>query len=122
MKRTIKLSESDLHNIINEAVKRVLKENIEYDDAGAISDALANIGWAYSDSQDVSHRETGRRGIRWRIEPYPGNLNGVNPADLETVKETMINLLGADNVIFSGGGYKYAPESGFNTMITLEPM
>lgn len=122
MKRTIRLSESDLHNIINEAVKRILRENIEYDDAGAISDALAEIGWAFSDSQDVSHRETGRRGIRWRIEPYSGNLNGVNPADLETVKETMINLLGADNVVFSDGGYKYAPESGFTTMITLEPM
>ena len=122
MKRTIRLSESDLHNIINEAVKRVLRENIEYDDAGAISDALANIGWAYSDSQDVSHRETGRRGIRWRIEPYSGNPNGVKPVDLETVKSTMTQLLGVGNVEFSSGQHRYAPEIKFATMITLEPM
>lgn len=120
-KRTIRLTETQLHRVIKESVRRILRENVEYDDAGAISDALANIGWAYSDSQDVTHRETGRNGIRWRIEPYPNNLNGVEPADFETVKSTMTQLLGVGNVEFSGGQNRYAPEIKFATMITLEP-
>ena len=120
-KRTIRLTETQLHKVIKESVRRILRENVEYDDAGAISDALANIGWAYSDSQDVTHRETGRNGIRWRIEPHPNNLNGVEPADFETVKSTMTQLLGVGNVEFSGGQNRYAPEIKFATMITLEP-
>lgn len=115
------IPESLIRKAVNESIKSLIKENVEYDDAWAISDELAKMGWAYSDSQDVVNRNNGRQGIRWRIEPYRSNPHGVKPVDLETVKTTMTNLLGAENIEFSGGHHMYAPEISFTTMITLEP-
>jgi hypothetical protein len=120
VKKQIKLSETQLHNIILESVNRILNEGIEYDDYGAIADALEECGWAYSDSSDVVNRQTGQKGIRYRIEPYNRNLKGIKPCSAEEVKNRMIQLLGEENVVFSEGTYRYAPELKALSMVVLE--
>ena len=89
---------------------KYVNETIEYDDYGSISDALAQCGWAYTDSYDVHNRNTGQSGIRYIIEPYPNNLEGIEPMDVEEMKQKMTELIGEENVIFSEGQHRYAPE------------
>ena len=89
---------------------KYVNETIEYDDYGSISDALAQCGWAYSDCYDVHNRNTGQNGIRYIIEPYPNNLEGIKPMDVDEMKEKMVALLGQENVIFSEGQHNQAPE------------
>ena len=89
---------------------KYVNETIEYDDYGSISDALAQCGWAYSNAYDVHNRNTGQNGIRYIIEPYPNNLKGIEPMDVEEMKEKMVALLGQGNVIFSEGQHHQAPE------------
>lgn len=89
---------------------KYINETIEYDDYGSISDALAQCGWAYSDCYDVHNRNTGQNGIRYIIEPYPNNLEGIKPMDVDEMKEKMVALLGQENVIFSEGQHRQAPE------------
>lgn len=89
---------------------KYVNETIEYDDYGSISDALAQCGWAYSNAYDVHNRNTGQNGIRYIIEPYPNNLEGIKPMDVEEMKEKMVALLGQGNVIFSEGQHHQAPE------------
>ena len=120
MKKQIKLSETQLHNIIVESVNRILNEGIEYDDHWAIADALEECGWAYSDSSKKKKKKTGQKGIRYKIEPYHRNLKGIKPCSAEEVKNRMIQLLGEENVVFSDGQYKYAPELKTLSMVVLE--
>lgn len=89
---------------------KYVNETIEYDDYGSISDALAQCGWAYSGCYDVHNRETGQSGIRYIIEPYPNNLEGVKPMDVEEMKQKMTELIGEENILFSEGQHRYAPE------------
>ena len=89
---------------------KYVNETIEYDDYGSISDALAQCGWAYTDSYDVHNRKTGQDGIRYIIEPYPNNLEGVKPMDVEEMKQKMTELIGEENILFSEGQHRQAPE------------
>lgn len=98
---------------------KYVNETIEYDDYGSISDALAQCGWAYSDCYDVHNRNTGQNGIRYIIEPYPNNLEGIKPMDVEEMKEKMVALLGQGNVIFSEGQHRLAPEIKNLSMVVL---
>lgn len=120
MKKQIRLTETQLHSIILESVNKMLNEGIEYDDHWAIADALEECGWAYSDSSDVVNQKTGQKGIRYRIEPYHRNLNGMKPCSAEEVKNHMIQILGEENVVFSEGTYRYAPELKALSMVVLE--
>lgn len=104
----------------NRKVSKYVNETIEYDDYGSISDALAQCGWAYSDSYDVYNRNTGQNGVRYIIEPYAKNLNGVKPFDVEQMKQKMIELLGEENVIFSEGQHVKAPEIKNLSMVVVE--
>ena len=99
---------------------KYVNETIEYDDYGSISDALAQCGWAYSDCYDVHNRNTGQNGIRYIIEPYPNNLKGIEPMDVEEMKEKMVALLGQGNVIFSEGQHHQAPEIKNLSMVVLD--
>ena len=99
------MSESKRRN-----TSKYVNETIEYDDYGSISDALVQCGWAYSDCYDVHNRNTGQNGIRYIIEPYPNNLEGIKPMDVEEMKEKMVALLGQGHVIFSEGQHHQAPE------------
>ena len=97
-----------------------LNESIGYDDYASISDALAECGWAFTDSYDVRNRNTGQQGIRYIIEPYPDNPDGIKPFDVEQMKRKMTQFIGQDNVIFSEGQHRYAPENKNLSMVVLD--
>lgn len=108
------MSESKRRN-----TSKYVNETIEYDDYGSISDALAQCGWAYSNAYDVHNKKTGQTGVRYIIEPYPNNLKGIEPMDVEEMKEKMVALLGQGNVIFSEGQHRLAPEIKNLSMVVL---
>lgn len=116
----VRLTESQLRQVIAESVKRVLSESLNGNDYSGISDMLDELGWAYSDCYEVTNRNTGQSGMRYILETYPQNLNGIKPVDVETLKSTMIERLGADNVIFSEGQNRFAPEMKNISMIVLD--
>ena len=99
---------------------KYVNETIEYDDYGSISDALAQCGWAYSNAYDVHNKKTGQTGVRYIIEPYPNNLKGIEPMDVEEMKEKMVALLGQGNVIFSEGQHRLAPEIKNLSMVVID--
>lgn len=109
------MSESKRRN-----TSKYVNETIEYDDYGGISDALAQCGWAYTDSYDVHNRKTGQDGIRYIIEPYPNNLEGIKPMDVEEMKQKMTELIGEENILFSEGQHRYAPEIKNLSMVVAE--
>lgn len=109
---------------VNESVKKTKKkyiyEAVSYDDFGTISEVLEQCGWAYSDAYEVRNRKTGQMGMRYVIEPYPNNLNGTKPCDLETLKQKIIEFVGQENVIFSEGQHVQAPEIKNMSMVIID--
>ena len=144
MKRTIRLTESELTKMITECVKssirsnkkkalkdlagnsseekvyKKLEENVEYDDYASISEALVQCGWAYTDSFEVVNRKTGQYGMRYVIEPYPNNPDGIKPMNVEEMKAKMTEFIGPDNVLFSEGQHRQAPEIKNLSMVVFE--
>lgn len=144
MKRTIRLTESELTKMITECVKssirsnkkkalkdpagnsreekvyKKLEENVEYDDYASISEALVQCGWAYTDSFEVVNRKTGQHGMRYIIEPYPNNPDGIKPMNVEEMKAKMTEFIGPDNVLFSEGQHRQAPEIKNLSMVVFE--
>ena len=45
MKRTIRLTESDLHRVIKESVRRILKEYIDYSETNQAWDELTGLSY-----------------------------------------------------------------------------
>lgn len=144
MKRTIRLTESELTKMITECVKssirsnkkkalkdlagnsseekvyKKLEENVEYDDYASISEALVQCGWAYTDSFEVVNRKTGQYGMRYIIEPYPNNPDGIKPMNVEEMKAKMTEFIGPDNVLFSEGQHRQAPEIKNLSMVVFD--
>ena len=151
MKRTIRLTESELTRMITECVKssirsnkkkalkegvntskdpagnsreekvyKKLEENVEYDDYASISEALVQCGWGYTDSFEVVNRKTGQHGMRYIIEPYPNNPDGIKPMNVEEMKAKMTEFIGPDNVLFSEGQHRQAPEIKNLSMVVFE--
>lgn len=144
MKRTIRLTESELTKMITECVKssirsnkkkalkdpagnsreekvyKKLEENVEYDDYASISEALVQCGWGYTDSFEVVNRKTGQHGMRYIIEPYPNNPDGIKPMNVEEMKAKMTEFIGPDNVLFSEGQHRQAPEIKNLSMVVFE--
>lgn len=136
MKRTIRLTESELTRMITECVKssirnnkkktlkekvyKKLDENVEYDDYASISEALVQCGWGYTDSFEVVNRKTGQHGMRYIIEPYPNNPDGIKPMNVEEMKAKMTEFIGPDNVLFSEGQHRQAPEIKNLSMVVFE--
>lgn len=90
--------------------KNHLNESVSPYDYAEISDALAECGWSYVDAFDVRSKSTGKEGVRYILEPYPNNNEGIEPLDVEQMKERMTQLIGQNNVIFSEGQHRQAPE------------
>lgn len=119
-RNNVRLTESDIRAIVKESVRRLVKESIDYDDYGAISNALAKCGWAYTDTINVHNRYTGQEGIRYIIEPYPNNPDGVKPVSVDVLKQYMIQLIGEENIHFTEGQHRYAPEIRNLSMVVVE--
>lgn len=103
-----------------EKVYKKLDENVEYDDYASISEALVQCGWAYTDSFEVVNRNTGQHGMRYIIEPYPNNPDGVKPMNVEEMKAKMTEFIGPDNVLFSEGQHRQAPEIKNLSIVVFE--
>lgn len=98
----------------NKQVKK-LKESVNFNDYAEISNALENCGWSYTDAYDVRNSKTGQIGIRYVLSP-----NGRGAVDSEELESRMTDLLGADNVVFSQGTHRYAPELTNLSMVVLD--
>lgn len=138
MKKKIKLSERKLQQIIKQSVNEVIdgyynnglmsegirrmhpkkiNETLSY---GDISDALVKCGWSYSDAYEVYDKYTGQSGVRFIIEPYGNNLEGIKPFSLEELKQKMTEILGQENVIFSEGHHAKIPQIRNLSMVVLD--
>lgn len=92
-----------------------LKESIAFNDYSEISNALKECGWSYTDAYDVRNSKTDQFGIRYVLSPVNNDAS-----DIEGLKTKMIKLLGSNNVIFSQGTHRYAPELTNLSMIVLD--
>lgn len=99
---------------MGESKMRNLKENVSYNDYATISEELESMGWGYSDCYDVKNSKTGQTGIRYVLTHSPKS------ADVEEMKNKMTGLLGKENVVFSTGQHRYAPELTNISMIVLD--
>lgn len=72
------------------------------------------MGWSYTGYYDVKNSKTGQTGIRYVLSPNVGS------SDVGTMRTKMEDLLGTDNVIFSQGTHRYAPEMTKLSMIVLD--
>lgn len=96
----IRLTESQLHKVIKESIKKILKEEtLEVPDFVDIIDLLDYSGWKYSDTYGVTNNRTGQKGLAVVIEPNPLNDESMIN-DAETVKREMIDGLGANRIYF----------------------
>ena len=96
----IRLTESQLHKVIKESIKKILKEEtLEVPDFIDIVDLLDYSGWKYSDKYGVTNNRTGQKGLAVVIEPNPSNDDSMI-SDAETVKREIMDGLGADRVYF----------------------
>lgn len=108
-----------LIEVFDKTKKTVVKEGYAHNDYDTISELLTKFGWAYSDAYGVRNKETGQEGTRYVLEPYPRNLNGVKPVDINTLKAKMTEILGQENVLFSPGRHRQAPEITNMSMVVL---
>lgn len=77
-------------------------------------DCLDNLGWAYSNYQDVY--KGNKPYTRYTIEPYGQNLKHREPASAEEVKDALTDLYNG-KIDFGKATYKYAPELSYLTVI-----
>lgn len=97
----IRLTESQLHKVIKESIKKILKEEplelpMFFDIVDFVDDYF---GWKYIDTYRVTSNRTGQKGLAVVIEPNELNDESMI-SDAETVKREVINNLGADRVYF----------------------
>ena len=79
-KRTIRLTESDLHRVIRESVKRILKEDFHNSDAGK----------AYQDMMTQLNQLRNKAGIVGELFDKEGNQQGF--AIASTIQHTLDDL------------------------------
>lgn len=109
----IRLTESQLHKIIKKCINEA--QNVDFYE---FVDLLERNGWAYSNYYEVSNK-SGQTGIRYELEKYPNNLDGVKPVSVEELEQDLKNTFG-DGVIISKGHYRYAPEIKNISVIILD--
>lgn len=114
------LTESNLHRIISECVKKILKENnISKDNFELFLDILNECGWSYFNYNKVHGKDKlgrNRTGERFFIDKK--NLNACdNSILIEKLKNTF-----NDDIVISKAYYKYGPEISHDTVILLDPI
>ena len=107
MKQKIRLTESQLRNIIKESVKEILGENIE-EPSNFLSfvEVLDKCGWAYFNYQELGEY------TRYTLEKLR------NGCDVETLKKKLQSVI--PDIKFGDAQYKYAPELKYITAIFKE--
>ena len=106
MKKVIKLSESELHNIVENSVKKILREaeDLEPIDFYTFIDIMDANKWNYNEMGDITTKD-GRNGVRYHISP---NKNSSSIDELMQQLKSSANK--PDNIILSSATYRYAPE------------
>lgn len=81
---------------------------------------LEENGWAFHNSIDVKSTD-GRTGTRYELSPYPQNLDKVEPASMEDMREKIKGLEEKYiNVVESMGAHHHAPEMKQLSVILLD--
>jgi len=116
MKKVIRLTESDLHRIVKNSVKRILKEENDFSDKEEYDfydfvNLLDENGWGYHNYQDVISKD-GREGTRFTL-----STNGKH-TDFETLKNKILSFF--PDAVFGNAQHRYAPEIKYATVIIFD--
>lgn len=117
-KKIRKLTESNLHKIVSECVKKILQENImSKDNFELFLDILDECGWSYFNYNKVHGKDKlGRNRTGERFLLYKKSLNACdNSVLIEKLKNTF-----NDDIVISKAYHKYGPEISYNSVILLD--
>jgi hypothetical protein len=117
-KKIRKLTESNLHKIVSECVKKILQENnMSKDNFELFLDILDECGWSYFNYNKVHGKDKlgrNRTGERFLLDKK--NLNACdNSVLIEKLKNTF-----NDDIVISKAYHKYGPEISYNSVILLD--
>lgn len=111
MKQRIRLTEGQLHKIIKESVRNVLREGADFYDFNEI---LERNGWGYHNFYDVTRKTDGRTGTRYELSK--NSFRGEKPVPFETLKDELIQTFG-EGTYFADGTHRYAPELNSHSVV-----
>jgi hypothetical protein len=114
------LTESNLHRIVSECVKKILQENnMSEDNFDLFLDILDECGWSYFNYNKVHGKDKlgrNRTGERFLLDK-----KSLNACDNSVLIEKLKNTFN-DDIVISKAYYKYGPEISYNTVILLDPI
>lgn len=114
------LTESNLHRIVSECVKKILQENnMSEDNFDLFLDILDECGWSYFNYNKVHGKDKlgrNRTGERFLLDK-----KSLNACDNSVLIEKLKNTFN-DDIVISKAYYKYGPEISYNSVILLDPI
>lgn len=114
------LTESNLHRIVSECVKKILQENnMSEDNFDLFLDILDECGWSYFNYNKVHGKDKlgrNRTGERFLLDK-----KSLNACDNSVLIEKLKNTFN-DDIVISKAYYKYGHEISYNTVILLDPI
>lgn len=114
------LTESNLHRIVSECVKKILQENnMSEDNFELFLDILDECGWSYFNYNKVHGKDKlgrNRTGERFLLDK-----KSLNACDNSVLIEKLKNTFN-DDIVISKAYYKYGHEISYNTVILLDPI
>ncbi len=117
-KKIRKLTESNLHKIISECVKKILQENnMSKDNFELFLDILDECGWSYFNYNKVHGKDKlgrNRTGERFLLDK-----KSLNACDNSVLIEKLKNTFN-DDIVISKAYHKYGPEIIYNSVILLD--
>lgn len=117
-KKIRKLTESNLHKIVSECVKKILQENnISKDNFELFLDILNECGWSYFNYNKVHGKDKlgrNRTGERFLLDK-----KSLNACDNSVLIEKLKNTFN-DDIVISKAYHKYGPEISYNSVILLD--
>ena len=98
MKRTIRLTESDLHRVISESLKRVLRENSDYppSEFGEVWDGLSNDASVYCTPEEIEMYNKIGNGISDLYDDvtvFYDHVKGLRYSEVTKQLEGVINMI-----------------------------
>ena len=117
-KKIRKLTESNLHKIVSECVKKILQENnMAKDNFELFLDILDECGWSYFNYNKVHGKDKlgrNRTGERFLLDK-----KSLNACDNSVLIEKLKNTFN-DDIVISKAYHKYGPEISYNSVILLD--
>jgi hypothetical protein len=114
------LTESNLHRIVSECVKKILQENnMSEDNFDLFLDILDECGWSYFNYNKVHGKD--KLGRNRTGERFVLDKKSLNACDNSVLIEKLKNTFN-DDIVISKAYHKYGPEISYNTVILLDPI